>query len=533
MTMLTRRSALAATLASAALANLPATTRAAERNTIRFGLAVQRVNSLDPAFNIQGEDQDVTRQIFDSLIDTPYGTFDLDPKGLVMEAAESMEISPDSKSYTLKLREGMQFHKGYGEVTADDAKFTLDRLRDPASGSGYLLTYVPIDDVAVLDKYRFRITLKQPDPTFYGKALIARAALIVSRKAVEKLGEGFRRAPVGSGPFEFEAIDPNRGTILKPFEQYHGGRPAVDGVEFRYVADSTARTLGFAKGELDIIEGVRLPGWTDDIRRQVPKAKIDLTRPGSNNMVSFNLTRKPFDDLRVRQAIRYAVDRKVLSEAYGDLYGDVWGINPPEYPGGFTRDDLPAELRFDYDPAKAKQLLAEAGFPKGFGFEQEMSQREDFQGIYLLLQDMLKQVGVEMRLKTVEHVRFHTDMNHDLGTLVLNSETTAPVGTLLFESSLLGNAVVDANGGGRANFSHYGRAMPGIDELYARIAAEPDLEKRLALTRDAELRVLRDMPAWNALSLHWVFARSPRLDLGYAIKASYAYFTLMKARFVD
>lgn len=531
MTGLTRRSALAVAFATAATSALPAPAGAADRNTIRFGLAVQRVNSLDPAINIQGEDQTVTRQIFDTLVDPPYGTFDLDPRGLVMEAAESMEISPDAKTYTIKLREGMLFHKGYGEVTADDAKFTLDRLRDPATGSGYRIYYEPIEDVKLLDKYRFQIVLKQPDPTLYAKALIARAAFILPRKAVEKLGEGFRRAPVGSGPFEFETIDPNRGVVLKAFEQYHGGKPAVDGVEFRYVPDSTARTLAFAKGELDMIEGVRLPGWTDDIRRQVPKAKIDLTRPGSNNMVSFNLTRKPFDDIRVRKAIRYAVDRKVLKDAYGDLYGDVWGINPPEYPGGFTSADLPAELRYDYDPAKAKQLLAEAGFPKGFAFDQEISQREDFQGIMLLLQDMLRQVGIDMRLKTIEHVRFHTDMNHDLGTLVLNSETTAPVGTLLFDSSLLKSAAVDANGGGRSNFSHYGAAMPGIDDIYAQIMAEPDLEKRIALTREAELRVLRDMPAWNALSLHWVFARNPRLDLGYEIRASYAYFTLMKARF--
>jgi peptide/nickel transport system substrate-binding protein len=527
----TRRGVLqgGAALAAAALAG-PA--RAADAKVIRFALAAQQPNALDPAIGIQGEDNDVTRQIFDALIDPPYGTFDLAPEGLVMEAAESLEISKDSRTYTVTLRQGMLFHKGYGEVTADDAKFTFDRLRDPATGSGYRIFYDNVDAITALDKYRLQITLKQPDPTFYASAMIARGALIVPRKAVEKLGDGFRHTPVGSGPFEFEAFDTDRGVILKPFAQYHRGAPQVDGVEFRYVPDSTARTLGFIKGELDIIEGVRLPGWTDDIRKQAPHAQFDLTRPGSTNVVSFNMTHKPFDDARVRQAVRYAIDRSLFAQAYGDLYGDVWGINPPEYPGAFDGASLPQDLRYDYDPAKSKQLLAAAGFPHGFAFDNFISEREDYQAIMLMMQEMLRKVGITMRLQTVDHTTYHTRCLHDACIFPMNSETTAPVGSLLLQGDFSRAAVVSASGGGRANFSHYGQVMPGIDDKLAQLLAEPDLQRRETLTRQAEIQVLQDMPGWNALSLHWVFARNPRLDLGFPIKASYAYFTLWKARFV-
>jgi peptide/nickel transport system substrate-binding protein len=532
--ILTRRSALQAAFAAAALAGRapPARANAADR-IIRYGLAVEQLASLDPALGIQGPDNDVTRQIYDALIDPPYGTFDLDPKHMVCEAAESWEISPDARNYTVKLREGMQFHKGYGEITAEDGKFSIDRLRDPAVGSQYRIYYSDVDEVRVLDKYRFSITLKRPDPTFYATGMIARGAFLVPRRAIEKFGREFRRNPVGSGPFEFEAIDNERGVILKPFRDYHGQVVQTEGIEFRYVPDSTARTLGFLKGQLDIIEGIRLPGWIEDIRAQAPQAHFDFTRPGSQNLVCFNMTRKPFDDIRVRRAVRFAVDRTAFREAFGELYGDIWGINPPEYPGAFQNGELPDDLQYDYDPAKAKALLAEAGFAKGFGFDTFVSQREDYQSIMLMMQEMFRKVGIDMRLRTVDHTAYHTDDLRDANIFPMNSESTAPVGTALLQRYFVRGEEVRPDGKGGNNFSHYGVVMPGIDDLVDKILNEPDLARRQALTREAEVKILRDMPTFNALSLHWIFVRNPRLDLGFEIHASYAYFTLAKARFVS
>ena len=532
MKNISRRTAVQAVFAAAALTGVAPRARAAD-NVIRFGLSVEKPASLDPALGIQGADNDVTRQIFDAFVDPPYGTFDLDPKGLIGEAAETWEMSADSRSITLKLRAGMLFHKGFGEATADDAKFTFDRLRDPAGGSQYRVFYAGVEDILVLDKYRIRINLKRPDPTFYATSMIARGALLVSRKAVEKLGQGFRRTPIGSGPFEFDSYDNDRGVILKPFADYHGEKPRVAGVEFRYVPDSTARTLGFLKGQLDIIEGIRLPGWLDEIRGQAPKAALDFTRPGSQNIIAFNTTRKPFDDVRVRRALRFAIDRKLFAQAYGDLYGDIWAINPPEYPGAFQQGQLPDDLQYDYNPAKSKQLLAEAGLAKGFSFETAVSAREDYQAVMLMTQEMLRKIGVDMQIRTVDHTAYHTDNLRDQNMFPMNSETTAPVGTSLLQTYFASANEVKKDGKGGRNYSHYGASLPGIDDQLARILDESDLVRRQALTRDAELKILRDMPAFNALSLHWVFARNPRLDLGYPIKASFAYFTLAKARFTS
>ena len=528
----TRRSVLGGGAVVAALGLSRAASAARNDNIARHAVAADHINSLDPSIVSQNADANASRQIFDALIDPPNGTFDLKPDQVVDHAAENWEVSKDGRSYTIKLREGMLFHKGYGEVTAEDAKFTFDRL-GPKGNSSYRSLYEDMDEVAQLDKYHFRITLKRPDPQFYAEAMLSRGAGIVSKKAVEKLGDDFRRQPVGSGPFEFVTIDRDRGVVLKRFEQYYRAPAKLDGLEYRYIGDPSARTLGFIKGELDLIEGARLPGWTDDLKRQAPQAHLELTRPGSTNVVFFNMTRKPFDDVRVRKAIRIALDRNVFAQAFGDLYGDVWGVNPPAFPGALQKADVPAELRYEFAPDRAKELLAEAGFPRGFTFDNVISQREDYSSIMLMIQDMLRVINVNMRLQTIDHTAYHNQCARDAVTLPMNSSTYAPVGTLMLETAFAKSAVVTPTGGsGLGNYSHYGETMTGIDDLLDKLLDEPDLDTRMALTREAELRILRDLPAWNALSLSFVTARSPRIDLGYPISASYPNFSMYPARIV-
>ncbi len=391
--------------AALALTAAPRSARAARDNVVRHAVAADHINSLDPSIVSQNADANASRQVFDALIDPPDGTFDLGRDQIVHEAAEELDISKDSRTYTVKLREGMLFHKGYGEVTAADAKFTFDRL-GPKGNSSYRVLYADMDEVKQLDKYRIQITLRRPDPQFYATCMLSRGAGIVCKAAVEKLGDGFRRAPVGSGPFEFVTIDGDRGVVLKRFEQYYREKAKLDGLEYRYVGDASARTLGFLKGDLDMIEGARLPGWTDDLAKQMPSAKFDLTKPGSTNVLFFNMTRKPFDDIRVRKAIRLATDRKVFADAFGALYGDVWGVNPPDFPGALQKADVPEELRYDDNVKAAKQLLAEAGFPNGFAFDNQISQREDYSSIMLVVQELLRRINVNMRLQTVDHTAY-------------------------------------------------------------------------------------------------------------------------------
>jgi peptide/nickel transport system substrate-binding protein len=150
----------------------------------------------------------------------------------------------------------------------------------------------------------------------------------------------------------------------------------------------------------------------------------------------------------------------------------------------------------------------------------------------LMIQEMLRKIGVDMRIRTVDHTAYHTDNLRDQNIFPMNSETTAPVATSLLRTYFASSNEVRKDGKGGRNYSHYGTALPGVDDRIAKILDEPDLQRREAMTREAELKILRDMPAFNALSLSWVFARNPRLDLGFKVHASYAYFTLAKARFI-
>ncbi len=532
-TLLATASATAAVAATAETASAqPAT---APRNTIRIAVSARNVFSLDPRRSVQNADQFSGRQIFDSIMDPPYGTFDLDHGNIVKELIESYDISEDTRTWTIKLKEGVQFHKGHGELTSDDVKFTYDQMMDPAFGSSQRVYLTDIDRVEAVDRYRVVFHLKRPNPTFHAACLISVIGSIMPRKVLESTTpEAFARAPVGSGPYEFERIDPGRGIIMKAFEGYHAGRPPIDMIESRYMADPTARTLAFIKGDLDIIEGARLPGWVAQLRQQKPDVVLDQTRPGSIKTLFFNMSRKPFDDVRVRRALRYGIDRNVLIQAFGGIAGASWGINPPEFPGGFTENELPEELRYHHDPAKAKALLAEAGLPRGFRFEIIMTQREDYASIMLMVQDMWRQIGVDMTIRTIDHTTYHAEKDKNVNAVVLQSSTFAPVSTQIPVAYYRASAAVKADGSGDQNYSHYGAiGGGGVDALIERALDEPDLARRQQYIRDAELKILSDMPAFTICTLSFVYARNPRLRLGFDVKAGYARYRLSKATFVS
>lgn len=531
----TRRTVLQGTAAAAAAMTVPlAPTPAAAqaKTTIRVALSATNVNSLDMRKSIQNADQFCSRQIFDALLDPPDGTFRLGYDEVMLELVEKWELSADSKTWTLKLKEGVLFHGDNGELTSDDVKFTFDQMLDPKWASTLRAFLSDLDRVEAPEKYVVKFVLKQPNPTFHAAALISLVGSVVPRKAFEAAPDKFSRNPIGSGPFVFAGIEPDRGVVLNAFDKYHGGRPKIDTVEVRYMVDPTARTLSFVKGELDIIEGARLPGWVEQVKQQRPDAIVDQTRPGSCNTFFFNLGKKPFDDIRVRKALRYGINRDIITTAFGGptgIAGLAWGVNPPEFPGGLKETDVPEELRYYYDPKKAKALLTEAGFGSGLKFSIIMTQREDYASLMLMIQDMWREIGVDMTINTVDHTTYHAQKAKDVNAIVLNSETFAPVPTQMLSTCYAASSTVKADGSGLGNFSHYGEKIPGIDDLLGQALAEPVLAKRQELVRRAELKVLQDMPAFTLCTLSFVFLRNPRVNLGYDVSAGYPRLRLANA----
>ena len=261
-----------------------------------------------------------------------------------------------------------------------------------------------------------------------------------------------------------------------------------------------------------------------------PSLLFDVVSPGSFFTIQFNLNVKPFDDIRVRQAFFHAIDRDEITTAIAPISKRTYGLNPPSFPGAFTAETIPAEVAYPYDPEKAKALLAEAGFPDGFSFPNLTSQREDFSAIMLMIQDQLRRVNIDMQLEIKDHTAFHADQNIGKNTLSQQSSAMPPVPTNVIVTYLTAEAEVLPDGNGGLNFSHYGVAMPGIDDLLNQTLAEADLEKRFELARQIEVQVLKDAVLMPVSTNGYMVVRSPKVDLGFDVVSGYINWPLSQAK---
>jgi peptide/nickel transport system substrate-binding protein len=503
----------------------------AKDDAITIALASRSPTSINPQQSgLTGGDNWAIRQVFDTLVKSDDGTFAIRPEDFRPNLAESWESSEDARTWTYKLRRGVQFHKGYGEMTADDVVFTFARHLDPKIVTNQKPLYSIVEAVTALDPYTVKFTLKRPDPLFNGSVVTTLAASILSRKAFEEKGDGFGMSPVGTGSYQVESASPAEGIHLTAFSDYFNGPAVTKTIHVRFIADTTARTLAFASGQVDMIEGVRTPGWIPTMRQRSANTIFDATAPGSFNLLHLNLTRPPLNDVRVRQAIRYAINSDQIAAAFAGLAVPMVGVIAPQFAGAVKKDTLPPELQYNYDPKKAKALLAEAGHLNGVTIPCFTSQREDYAAIMLMLQEQLRAAGINLDLKIIDHATMHAENRKDRNSVALYSSSYPPVPTQPFLQLLSANAEVKADGTGAENYSHYGAAIPGIDALIEKAQDEPDFNKRIALIQDIEKQVLRDLPLLGIVTLSYVIARNPRVDIGFPVKSGYAYWPLNKAK---
>jgi peptide/nickel transport system substrate-binding protein len=528
---LSRRTFLAQASTIAAAVALGTPVAHAQDNAITIALASRSPTSINPQQSgLTGGDNWAIRQVFDTLVKSDDGTFAIRPEDFRPNLAESWESSEDAKTWTYKLRRGVQFHKGYGEMTSEDVAFTFGRHLDPKLVTNQKPLYSNIEAVTAVDRHTVRFTFKRPDPLFNGSVVTTLAASILSRKAFEEKGAGFGMDPIGTGPYQVESVSPTEGIHLTAFPDYFNGPAVTKAIHVRFIADTTARTLAFASGQVDMIEGVRTPGWIPTMRQRSASTIFDATAPGSFNLLHLNLTRPPLNDVRVRQAIRYAINSDQIAAAFASLAVPMVGVIAPQFAGAVKKEDLPPELQYTYDPKKSKALLAEAGHPNGVTIPCFTSQREDYAAIMLMIQEQLRAAGINFDLKIIDHATFHSENRKDRNAVALYSSSYPPVPTQPFLQLLSSSAEVKADGSGAENYSHYGVAIPGIDTLIEKAQDEPDFNKRIALIQDIEKQVLRDLPLLGIVTLSYVIARNPRVDIGFPVKSGYAYWPLNKAK---
>src|SRR5438105_9347 len=274
--------------------------------------------------------------------------------------AESWTMSPDGLSYEFVLRRGVKFHNG-DPVTAEDVKFSMERYRGAASGP-YKARMAAID---VIDPYRVRFRFKHPWPdfmTFYG-TMATGAGWIVPKKYVEKVGEdGFKRAPVGAGPYKFVSFSPGVELVLEANEQYWRKVPNVKRLVFKVVPDEATRLAMLKRGEADIAYSIR--GELAEEIKKTPGLSLKAVGGAFTEWIALIDQwdpKSPWADRRVRLAANHAIDRQAINQAeYLGLSKVTGSIIPSAFDFAW-----PAPL-YAYDPQKAKRLLAEAGYPSGF-----------------------------------------------------------------------------------------------------------------------------------------------------------------------
>ncbi len=334
--------------------------------TFVFGRSGDSVG-LDPIQVTDGESFKVTQQIYDTIVMYKPGTTEVIPA-----LAEDWDVSEDGKTWTFYLREGVKFHDG-NPLDAEAVKWNFERwgqedhpyhIGGEFTYYGYMFQDFPgiIESVEAVDELTVRFQLTEPQAPFLNNLAMVSFG-IASPEAVMEHGEDYFKNPVGSGPFKFVEWRQGDRVILEANEDYWGGRPYLDRVVFRSIPDNGARYMELRSGSIDMMDYIN----PEDVASVREDEDLDLLLRPSNNVGYFamNMGFEPFDNVLVRKAFAHAINKEALIGAFyaglaepakNPLPPSLWGYND-------EIEDYP------YDPEKARELLAEAGYPDGFEFD--------------------------------------------------------------------------------------------------------------------------------------------------------------------
>src|SRR5262245_51305322 len=262
----------------------------------------------------------------------------------------------DNLNYTFFLKKGVRFHNGR-EFVAEDVKYVLDRARNPETRHPHVKQYEDIATIHVRDPYTVTITLKRINAMFIYN-LARQGSVMYPREAVEQQ----KSQPIGTGPFILERWDRGDRIILKRNAEYHvKGLPKLERVTFRFIPDSNAALAALQAGDIDVMAFGLAPESVEVVRRD-PKLQLVLGETTNDVILALNNSRKPFSDVRVRRAITHAIDKAEIVKGAMFGLGRILGSNVDPLNPFFV--DMSKVV--PHDVGRAKQLLAEAGYPNGF-----------------------------------------------------------------------------------------------------------------------------------------------------------------------
>jgi ABC-type transport system substrate-binding protein len=449
----------------------------------------QDVTGFDPHWSSGLQVQYVVGNLFDSLM-----TIDED-LNYVPELAESWEMQDNGKVYVFRLRKGVKFHDGT-DFDAAAVAWNFERIMDPEEQAFARPFFEIIEAVEPLDAHTVKFTLKYPSQTFLPTLAIYRVGFLIKSPNTYKTWErkDAHLHPAGTGPFKLAEWEPNQLILLEKNPNYFkNGLPYLDRIELKIMKEGITRSTALRAGEVDFINYV--PKEQVDLLAKDPKIQVLQGLDTQSVNISFNHAKKPFDDVRVRQALGgYGIDRHVIAKtAMLGLGQPLWSFVPP---GG--KDHIDFADQFPYDPKKAKALLKEAGFdeknPLNYTIMTHAAE-PSLPMVATVIKTQLAQIGVGVTIEVIDRPvflrRLTTDRDWDQFVNFTLSSLDAYTRSFL----------LDSRGTNQVNHKD-----PKIDELWDQLKQAPTPEEFSWLSQEVQRYIVSDMVQVSATTLPFIQA---------------------------
>ncbi|MGQ0569912.1 MAG: ABC transporter substrate-binding protein [Armatimonadota bacterium] len=436
----------------------------ARGGTLKILIIVDSETGMDPHKRLTASTEIMLETMHETLVEFESATGEFKP-----DLAESWQISQDGRTYTFKIRRGVRFHNGR-EMTATDVKYSFERILNPATGSPRRLAFSPIDRIEAPDATTVVFSLKAPFAPFLANMAHIGTA-IVPREAVEAGGGDLSRNSVGVGPFAFkEWVRDNYLRVERNPTYWRRGLPYLDGIEFRFNSDPNARFAAFRSGQVNFLYKIDKP-----FVRALQNNDLYTVVGGQSSTYAylyFNITRPPFNDVRVRQAVSWAMDRDAIRANALLKFGVSLpsGFLPPDH-WGALRESIYGKQDLD----RARQLLSEAGFRGGRYNITVVTITPPNVRAAETLQQQLRPLGFDIEVRVLEPApMLRAAFSADFDMLILHGNFGIDPDDHLSQTFLTG---------GGANWVKYSDS--DLDNLVA--------QARVATTRSERARLYRDI----------------------------------------
>lgn len=430
--------------------------------SIVVGIPQDLEDSLDPHIAKAAGTNEILFNIFEGLVK-------INPDGeLIPAVASDIKVSKNKKRYTFTLRENVHFHNGE-LVTVNDIKYSIDRCADTSKGAPLVSAYSIIKDVNILDDRTVEIVLKEPNAEF------------LSYMTTEILPADYNNQdvhPIGTGPFQFESRSPQENIVLKRFEDYWGQKSYLDKITLKIVGNADTIVMDLKGGSLDLVArltATQAAELTNDFN--IEESTMNLVQA-----IYLNHQAKPFDNLKVRQAMCYAINPQEVMNMIADGKGVEIGSSMfPEFKKYYIE-----ELKDVYNPniEKAKELLIEAGYPDGFDMKITVpSNYQPHIDTAQVIVEQLKQAGIQASIELIEWdswlSQVYTERNYQ--STIVGVDASSLTARALLERFTSKNS---------GNFTNYNN--PDYDKIFEKAISATDEEKQIVFYKDLEKILTED-----------------------------------------